>query len=52
MDTDDLVTKRQFYETKRHPQYDAATMENDLALISVDPPFDFGGGWGCHKLTD
>merc|ERR1719517_258510 len=44
---------RRIVENKKHPNYQATTSyDNDLMLLRVDPPFDFGPGVGAACLPE
>merc|ERR1719225_2066230 len=44
---------RSIVENKKHPLYRSQTSyDNDLMLLRVDPPFDFGPGVGAACLPD
>jgi len=45
--------RRTIVENKKHPLYRSQTSyDNDLMLLRVDPPFDFGPGVGAACLPD
>jgi len=44
---------RTIVENKKHPQYNSPSQySNDLMLLRVDPPFDFGPGVGAACLPE